>query len=142
MSLRERSRTGSARSAASRRRRSGAAEIAASRPEGSPYLAVDLVERTRWRFFFLFYWLVHATGNGWATEDTPLSVNVASGVLANDTDVDGDTLTAVLVTGPAHGSLTLNADGSSLTRRRQLQRPRQLHLQGQRRPARLATSPR
>ena len=33
-------------------------------------------------------------------------------MLANDTDVDGDTLTAVLVTGPAHGTLTLNADGS------------------------------
>jgi VCBS repeat-containing protein len=34
------------------------------------------------------------------------------GVLANDTDVDGDPLTAVLVTGPAHGTLTLNSDGS------------------------------
>ena len=33
-------------------------------------------------------------------------------MLANDTDVDGDALTAVLVTGPAHGTLTLNADGS------------------------------
>ena len=36
----------------------------------------------------------------------------APGVLANDTDVDGATLTAVLVTGPAHGTLALNADGS------------------------------
>ena len=33
-------------------------------------------------------------------------------MLGNDTDVDGDTLTAVLVSGPAHGTLTLNADGS------------------------------
>ena len=33
-------------------------------------------------------------------------------MLANDTDADGDTLTAVLVTGPSHGSLTLNANGS------------------------------
>ncbi len=33
-------------------------------------------------------------------------------VLANDTDIDGDTLTASLVDGPAHGTLTLNADGS------------------------------
>ena len=33
-------------------------------------------------------------------------------MLANDTDVDGDALTAILVSGPAHGSLTLNADGS------------------------------
>ena len=33
-------------------------------------------------------------------------------MLANDTDADGDPLTAVLVTGPAHGTLTLNPDGS------------------------------
>src|SRR5207249_8273400 len=44
-------------------------------------------------------------------EDTQLTVS-APGVLANDTDADGDTLTAVLVSGPAHGTLTLNADGS------------------------------
>lgn len=36
----------------------------------------------------------------------------APGILANDSDVDGDPLTAVLSTGPAHGSLVLNADGS------------------------------
>ena len=36
----------------------------------------------------------------------------APGVLANDTDPDGDPLTAVLVTGPSHGTLTLNANGS------------------------------
>ncbi|UXA15896.1 Ig-like domain-containing protein [Mycobacterium sp. SMC-4] len=41
-----------------------------------------------------------------------LSVNAVSGVLANDTDVDGDTLTVTMVSGPAHGSLTLNANGS------------------------------
>ena len=41
------------------------------------------------------------------------TLNVAApGVLANDTDADGDTLTAVKVTNPAHGTLTLNADGS------------------------------
>ena len=45
------------------------------------------------------------------TEDTPLTV-AAPGVLANDTDPDGDPLTAVLVTGPSHGTLTLNANGS------------------------------
>src|SRR5207244_40662 len=33
-------------------------------------------------------------------------------VLANDTDVEGDSLTAVFVSGPAHGTLTLNTDGS------------------------------
>ncbi|MBK9712968.1 MAG: tandem-95 repeat protein [Kouleothrix sp.] len=45
-------------------------------------------------------------------EDTVLNV-VAAGVLANDSDPDtGDTLSAVLVSGPSHGALTLNADGS------------------------------
>jgi VCBS repeat-containing protein len=34
------------------------------------------------------------------------------GVLANDTDPEQQTLTAILVSGPAHGTLTLNADGS------------------------------
>jgi VCBS repeat-containing protein len=45
-------------------------------------------------------------------EDTALSIDAAAGVLANDTDADGDPLTATLVTGPANGTLTLNADGS------------------------------
>ncbi|MBI4311414.1 MAG: tandem-95 repeat protein [Chloroflexi bacterium] len=44
-------------------------------------------------------------------EDTALSVG-APGVLGNDTDADGDPLTAVIVAGPAHGTLTLNANGS------------------------------
>src|SRR5439155_2273902 len=44
-------------------------------------------------------------------EDTALTVS-APGVLGNDTDVEGDALTAVLVSGPSHGTLTLNADGS------------------------------
>ncbi len=44
-------------------------------------------------------------------EDTPLVIPSA-GVLANDSDVDGDAVSAVLNTGPSHGSLTLNADGS------------------------------
>ncbi|WP_372966455.1 Ig-like domain-containing protein, partial [Marinobacter sp.] len=37
---------------------------------------------------------------------------VAPGVLSNDSDPEGLALTAQLVGGPAHGSLTLNADGS------------------------------
>src|SRR6185295_4147085 len=45
------------------------------------------------------------------TEDTTLNV-VASGVLANDSDVDGNTLSAVLVSGPTNGDLTLNNNGS------------------------------
>ena len=45
------------------------------------------------------------------TEDVAMNV-LAPGVLANDVDVDSSVLTARLVSGPAHGSLTLNADGS------------------------------
>ena len=45
-------------------------------------------------------------------EDTGLVVDAASGLLAHATDIDGDPLTAVLVSGPAHGSLSLNSDGS------------------------------
>jgi len=44
-------------------------------------------------------------------QDTALNV-AAPGVLANDSDVDGDTLQALLQTAPTNGSLTLNADGS------------------------------
>ena len=53
-----------------------------------------------------------AAGDAFSTaEDTVLTVP-APGVLGNDSDPDGDPLTAVLVTGPSHGSLTLNANGS------------------------------
>src|SRR5262249_27274657 len=45
-------------------------------------------------------------------EDTTLTV-AAPGVLSNDTDVDGDTLTVSgVVTAPTKGTLTINADGS------------------------------
>ncbi|NQT41467.1 MAG: tandem-95 repeat protein [Planctomycetes bacterium] len=44
-------------------------------------------------------------------QDTPLNVTLP-GVLANDTDPDGDTLSAVLDSGPTNGSLTLGTDGS------------------------------
>src|SRR5262249_36296122 len=44
-------------------------------------------------------------------EDTTLTVS-APGVLGNDADADGDGLTASWVFGPAHGTLTFNADGS------------------------------
>ncbi len=44
-------------------------------------------------------------------EDTTLVIGVP-GVLSNDTDVDGDTLTVTLVSPPANGSLSLNANGS------------------------------
>ena len=42
---------------------------------------------------------------------TPLQV-AAPGVLGNDSDPDGNTLLAQIVSQPAHGTLTLNADGS------------------------------
>jgi VCBS repeat-containing protein len=45
-------------------------------------------------------------------EDGVLTVDAASGVLANDTDADGDMLSASLVAPPANGTVTLNADGS------------------------------
>lgn len=45
-------------------------------------------------------------------EDTPLVVGAGTGVLSNDTDVDGDTLTAVIVDQPTNGTIALAADGS------------------------------
>ncbi len=54
---------------------------------------------------------VAANDNYTTNENTLLSIT-APGVLSNDTDVDGDALTAVLVAGPTHGTLTLNANGS------------------------------
>ena len=42
----------------------------------------------------------------------PLIVSAADGVLANDTDADGETLTARLVVPPSNGTLVFNADGS------------------------------
>jgi hypothetical protein len=61
-----------------------------------------------------------AIGDSYTTnEDTPLTANGAgsnpAGVLANDTDPDGDSLNAVLVSGPSHAAtngFTLNQDGS------------------------------
>jgi hypothetical protein len=45
-------------------------------------------------------------------EGGTLSVDAASGVLANDTDPEGDPLTAGLASNVSNGTLTLNADGS------------------------------
>ena len=41
-------------------------------------------------------------------EDQPITFNV----LLNDQDAEGDALTAVVLTGPAHGTLIQNIDGS------------------------------
>jgi uncharacterized protein len=53
-----------------------------------------------------------ANGDAYTTgQDTPLDV-AAPGVLGNDKDPDGDKLTLALASPPAHGTVTLNADGS------------------------------
>ncbi|MEM2259202.1 MAG: Ig-like domain-containing protein, partial [Candidatus Thermoplasmatota archaeon] len=44
-------------------------------------------------------------------EDAVLNISLL-GVLANDSDADGDNLTAILLSNPIHGSLTLNSNGS------------------------------
>jgi Big-like domain-containing protein/surface protein with Ig-like domain/putative Ig domain-containing protein/uncharacterized protein DUF11/VCBS repeat protein len=54
-----------------------------------------------------------AVDDSYATnEGQALNVNAANGVLANDTDGNGNPLTAVLVAGATSGTLTLNANGS------------------------------
>ncbi|NEU08701.1 tandem-95 repeat protein, partial [Flavihumibacter sp. R14] len=45
------------------------------------------------------------------TEETPVSVPLP-GVMTNDSDIDGDAITAIKVTDPANGTLVFNADGS------------------------------
>jgi hypothetical protein len=45
-------------------------------------------------------------------ENTPLAVPAASGVLANDTDPNGDPLTATLDSTVDHGTVILQPDGS------------------------------
>jgi len=53
-----------------------------------------------------------ATNDNYITnEDTPLAL-AAPGVLGNDSDPENATLTALIVSNPAHGTVTLNADGS------------------------------
>jgi gliding motility-associated-like protein len=46
------------------------------------------------------------------TEGGTLTVNNVLGVLSNDSDADGNSLTSILVTNVSKGILTLNADGS------------------------------
>ena len=53
-----------------------------------------------------------AADDAYATDEDAVLNVTAPGVLSNDTDADGDPLTAALVVGPADGSLTLNGDGS------------------------------
>src|SRR5262249_8277303 len=53
-----------------------------------------------------------ATADAYAVAEDQALVVAAPGVLGNDGDVEGDSLSAVLVSGPAHGTVNLNADGS------------------------------
>ncbi|WP_438854942.1 cadherin-like domain-containing protein [Agromyces sp. M3QZ16-3] len=53
-----------------------------------------------------------AVGEGYATDEDVVLTVAPSGVLANDTDADGDVLIAELGVAPTHGTLALNADGS------------------------------
>ena len=46
------------------------------------------------------------------SEDESLTVGTADGVLANDTDVEGATLTAQITSQPSNGAVALNSDGS------------------------------
>jgi VCBS repeat-containing protein len=47
-----------------------------------------------------------------AVENQTLTVDAVDGVLANDNDVDGDTMKAFLNNGPSYGLVTLHEDGS------------------------------
>src|SRR5262249_41723268 len=53
-----------------------------------------------------------AVNDSYSTNQNTTLTVAAPGVLANDSDVDGDALTTILVTGPSHGTLTLNSNGS------------------------------
>lgn len=53
-----------------------------------------------------------ATNDAYAVNEDAVLTVAAAGVLGNDSDPDGNPITAVRVTNPAHGALLLNADGS------------------------------
>lgn len=56
-----------------------------------------------------------ATGESYyVPADSYLEVSLPRGVLANDLDSDGDTMTAVLVSSPSHGQLVLDPSGEFL----------------------------
>jgi VCBS repeat-containing protein len=55
---------------------------------------------------------VASDDNYTTTEDTTLTVPAVGGVLVNDSDVDGDPLTATLGSGPSNGTLALDSTGA------------------------------
>ncbi len=52
-----------------------------------------------------------AIADSYSTDRNTALLAAAPGVLSNDTDVQSNTLTAILNTGPSHGSLSLNPNG-------------------------------
>jgi hypothetical protein len=52
-----------------------------------------------------------AGNDSYTTKQGKVLTVVAPGVLANDSDIDSPTITAVVATAPAHGTLVLNANG-------------------------------
>ncbi len=50
--------------------------------------------------------------DSYSTNEDTAKVVAAPGVLVNDSDTEGNALTAIKVSDPSHGSLTLNSDGS------------------------------
>jgi uncharacterized repeat protein (TIGR01451 family) len=53
-----------------------------------------------------------AQGDNYSMPEDTILIIAAPGVLGNDSDPDGNALTSMLATAPAHGALTFNADGS------------------------------
>jgi VCBS repeat-containing protein len=53
-----------------------------------------------------------ASDDAYSVDESNVLTVAAPGVLANDTDADVDLLTATVVNGPGHGTLTLGGDGS------------------------------
>src|SRR5207253_2344066 len=53
-----------------------------------------------------------AVTDAYTTAEDTILAPAAPGVLGNDSDVDGNTLTAIKFTDPAHGTVTVNANGS------------------------------
>ena len=53
-----------------------------------------------------------ASNDGYSVDQANSLAVAANGVITNDSDIDNDPLSVVLVAGPAHGSLVLNPDGS------------------------------
>ena len=66
-----------------------------------------------------------------ATEDTPADLHGGAAAGANDTDVDGDTLTIASVTSGTGGTAVLNGNGTvTFTPAAELQRRGELQLHG------------